>query len=86
MPCDELDERRQRGEREVGLLAGVGELVEHVLRHAFGARAPLARGIDPLWLERAVGEGLVRGMHPHRAAALGHDPRCQTESGPSGRG
>ena len=69
----------QRGEREVGLLACVGVLVEHVLRHAFGARATLARSMDPLWLERAVRERLVRGVHPHRAAALGHDPRCQTE-------
>ena len=85
-PAVELVEGGQRGEREVGLLAGVGVLVDHVLGHALGARPALTRGVDPLRLERAVGEGLVRGVHPHRAAALRHDPCSPGRSGPSGRG
>ena len=78
-PAAELLEGGEWGEREVGLLAGVGVLVDHVLGHTLGPGPALARGIHPLGLERAVGEGLVRGVHPHRAAALRDDARCEAE-------
>ena len=52
---------------------------ENVLGYAFRPGAALARSVDPLGLERAVRERLVGRMHPHRAAALGHDPGREAE-------
>ena len=78
-PVAQLRERRQRAERGVALLPHVGVVVHLVLRHALGERAALARGVDPDGVESAVGERLVRGVHPHRAAALLDDPHRHAE-------
>ena len=53
--------------------------VERLLGHALRAGPAPTRGVDPRGVERAVRERLVRGMHPHRAAALRHDPGGEPE-------